>query len=250
MRLRAAGGARAFTALRALGLACCILGLASPAMAQRRPPAQPGLATSQLIIRQDAPCPADRADEIVVCGSPLSPEGLRVLEDVAQCMARHWPAAVRELLLVDFRAAGAEQALRWFAATHPGCAPAGTLRVSGLLLAGGMAEALLRNQAGGGDLAARVARRPAEPAIRARDESEYMSLCAVRADPGEAAALFAARPASGEEMAIVRAIAARLAPCLAAGTTAHLNRPALRALLALAAYRLTEHAAGPVEISD
>ena len=248
MTRRAAGPARATSGLlRALSvLACFALCLASPASAQRQARAQRAPGPSQLIIRQDAPCPADRADEIVVCGSPLSAEGLRVLEGVAQCMAQYWPAAVRRLLLVDFRAAGAEQALRWFAATHPGCAPAGTLRVSGLLLAGGMAEALLRNQAGGRDLAARVARRPSEPPIRARDESEYMSLCAVRADPAEAAALFAARPASGEEMAIVRTIAARLAPCLAAGTTAHLNRPALRALLALAAYRLSEQdAAAP-----
>jgi hypothetical protein len=56
--------------------------------------------------------------------------------------------------------------------------------------------------------------------------------------------LLASAPASASEEAAVRALRPRLAACLRAGLTAHFNRPALRALLALSAYRLVEHNRG------
>ena len=49
-----------------------------------------------------------------------------------------------------------------------GCAPAGTLRFSPVLFAGGMAETLLRARLGGGDLAPLVAFDPAAPHRGAR----------------------------------------------------------------------------------
>ena len=115
------------------------------------------------------------------------------------------------------------------------------LRFSRLPFAGGMAEALLGSDHGLGDLAARVALDPALPPLRARDELEVMSICVVRAAPGEVASLFATQPASDAENAALRAIMPRAGQCLTAGASLRLNALSMRSMLALAAWRLDQH---------
>jgi len=75
-------------------------------------------------------------------------------------------------------------------------------------------------------------------AIRARDETEMMTLCTVRRAPEELAALFATEPMSEDETGALRTLGPVIGGCLANGQTLRLDRAALRAMLALSAYRL------------
>lgn len=224
---------------RAAAFACALLLVAAPAAApaQRLPRGAP-----RLVVHDDTPCPADSAEEIVVCSrGVLTPEAQRLLRAVARCMAGHWPRDARALLTADLQGATYHGAARRFIASHPGCTPRGTLSFGGLLFAGALAETLMRTY---DDLPERVAYRPSLPALRVTNDPDLMSVCAVRSEPAAAAALLRSAPGSAEEEAAVRALQPRLAECLRAGITARFNRPALRALLALSAYRLAVHNAG------
>jgi hypothetical protein len=203
-------------------------------------PAQhPHRGEPRLVVHEDAPCPADSDEEIVVCvRGALTPDAQRLLHAVARCMVGHWPRDARNLLLLDLRGNDYHGAVRRFIDRHPGCTPRGTLRFGGLLFAGAVAEVLLRTFR---DLPERVAYQPSRPAIRVTNEPDLMSVCAVRNEAGEVAALLASMPASTAEERAVQALQPRLAACLRAGLTAHFNRPGLRALLALSAYRLVAH---------
>jgi hypothetical protein len=57
------------------------------------------------------------------------------------------------------------------------------------------------------------------------------------------AAVLATVPASAEEAKAIAAITPKLAACVRQGAAATLNRPALRALFALAAYRIVTRSA-------
>ena len=113
--------------------------------------------------------------------------------------------------------------------------PAHALSANSLLFAGAIAEAYLPE---GRDLVAAVAYDPTRPPVQARSEIEVMSLCTVRAVPAAVADLFATRPATPEEAAALRALAPQLGQCLRAGGQARVNGLEVRALLALAAWRL------------
>jgi hypothetical protein len=174
--------------------------------------------------------------------APTSAEDIRVLHRFAHCIARRNSVATQRLLAMDFHTTDYDMALRRLADRNSECLGEGRLRFSPMLFAGGMAESLLRWRLEGGDLAARTALDPNRPPIVARDETEVMSLCTVRAAPAEVAALLRTEPAGVQEAAAIRALTPQIRQCLAAGVRANLNRPAVRALLALAAYRLSEAA--------
>ncbi|HMG47381.1 MAG TPA: hypothetical protein VK614_07980 [Allosphingosinicella sp.] len=174
-------------------------------------------------------------------GEPSRPEDVRILHRFSQCVVRHQPDRARAVLAADYRTRAFDREIRRLAQANWGCAPDGTLRFGLLLFAGGMAESLLLARLGTGDLAPLVSFDPAAPPIEARGETELMSLCTVRAAPAEVAALLTTEPAGEQEAAALRGIMPRLNQCLAAGASVRANRIALRALLALAAYRLSEH---------
>jgi len=176
--------------------------------------------------------------------TPLAPstaEDLQVLHRFGSCVAGRDAVRAQRLLAMDFRTPDYGSALLRFADSTPICRPPGVLRFSGVLFAGAVAEHLLRSRLEGGDLGARTALDPNLPPIAARDQMEMTGLCVVRAAPAPVAALLATDPAGPEEAAAIGALMPRIQECLAAGVAANLNRPAIRSLLALAAYRLTEH---------
>jgi hypothetical protein len=148
------------------------------------------------------------------------------------------PVAARAMLADGYDAATDRPALRELAGSSFGCGLNGELHVSGLLLAGAIAEALVAPPGHAGDLDRRIALDPGRPAILAHDESELMSLCTVRAAPRDTAAFFATEGGSKAEENIVQALLPQLSACLGRDIRLVTNRPALRALLALAALRL------------
>lgn len=205
------GAARAFT-LSLAALAVC----AAPAVARRGPDGE----------------------------TRNSPTAIRALHDFARCVAHsHFSRArAREVLGMDYRTAEYRDAIRDLAGEHGDCLqPFTRLRFNHLLFAGGLAEALLPEHR---DLATLVAYDPARPPVQARDEIEMMSLCTVRGSPAGVAALLATVPASEDEAAVRSALAPQLGQCLRAGGRTRLNPLEIRALLAWAAWRLSEQNAG------
>jgi hypothetical protein len=77
-----------------------------------------------------------------------------------------------------------------------------------------------------------------------------MALCTVRAAPQKVAAVLATEVFSAVEGAALRDITPDVQSCLAAGVNLRLNRIGLRAMLALAAYRLAEHNRAPIATRD
>ena len=162
-----------------------------------------------------------------------------MLHELSRCLVKHRGQKVERLLAMDYRSAAYTPALRSLARDGGRCFPYfGALRMSSVLLAGGLAEASLPAALNGSPLAQRVAYDPSKPAVKPHDEGEYLGFCAVRTMPDDVAALLATPPGSAEEATAMSVIAPKLAPCVQTGASARINRPGLRALFALAAYRL------------
>jgi hypothetical protein len=170
----------------------------------------------------------------------LAPVDLRTLHVFAGCMVDRYRLGVRKLLALDYRSRSYEHLLDTLMGEGSRCLPFafGKIRSSGVLIAGALAEASLSAALDGSRLAERVAHDPSRPAVAARDDGEYLALCAVRTMPDEIAGLLATKPASEEERRALAAIRPQLGPCLRAGAAARVNAAGLRAILALAAYRL------------
>lgn len=167
------------------------------------------------------------------------------MRNFSKCVVDRSPRAAAAVLAMDPESEAYRDALLRLAGGHNYCAPGTQLRFSGIFFVGGLAEALVTGRRGRGTLARLVALDSSRPAIQARNETELMTLCTVRTAPGETAALFATEPSSDAERAAMRALAPTVGACLGAGQTMRLDRPNLRALLALSAYRLGEHNAAP-----
>jgi hypothetical protein len=158
----------------------------------------------------------------------------------AGCMADRYRPGVRRLLALDYRSRAYSHALNTLSVEGSRCLPFafGRLKSASVLMAGAFAEQLLPDALGGARLADRVAHDPSRSPVAARDEGEYLALCLVRTKPDEVAGLLATKPASDAERLAVAAMRPSLATCLRAGAAARLNAAGLRAVLALAAYRL------------
>lgn len=188
----------------------------------------------------------DNAPRADVVSEPSTAEDRLVLLRFSRCVAGRQPAQARALILGDYASEAYRDTLRRMTVSQHGCLGTGRLRFGGVLFAGDIAETLLPAAAPRGSLADRTALNPAAAPFPAHDQGEVMSICVVRAVPAETEALLATEQGSTEEAAALRAIAPHVGACLAAGAQMRLNRPGLRAMLALAAYRLVQHnAAAP-----
>jgi hypothetical protein len=167
------------------------------------------------------------------------PEDLRRMHDLAQCIVRNNAPEARRILELDHGTSAYDRQIRRSVTSVRPCVRfSGSLRMAHVLLSGAFAEALLPGALKGQTLASRAAYDPSKPAIPARNEGEYLGLCAVRSMPAEVAALLATEPGSDAEKQALTPIVPGLAPCVKEGAAATLNRPGLRALLALAAHRI------------
>ena len=178
-------------------------------------------------------------------GSPSEPRLVRSLHRYANCMVQERAPTARALLGMDFRTREYGRTMARLVRNDRNCASASeserSWRSSGLLFAGALAESLLRRDLAGQELAPRVAYDPARPTIEARNGGEVMAICVVREDAGAASRLLATGPATAEEVAALRAMSAVLSGCVPARSEARFTREALRAVIALAAYRLVQH---------
>jgi hypothetical protein len=173
---------------------------------------------------------------------PVAPRATRMVHDLARCLYLAQPDRVRLLLTMgtrDPRYASTFQHL----VERNACLNFGRVGANGRVFKGALAELLVLRDLHGESLAAHVAYDPSRPPVQAVDEAEIMSICVVRAVPAQVEALFQTEPSGTTELAALRTIAPALPGCLRRGARAELDRSTLRAMLATAAFRLTEPAA-------
>jgi hypothetical protein len=164
---------------------------------------------------------------------------IQAVHNFGACVAGQTPRGAREVLALDFRSDEYQKKFRAMIKGHDRCIPfdarLGTAR---LLFAGAMAEALIEFDVKAGELPQSLAFDPAREAIQARSPLEAMALCTVMKAPQATAKLFETEPATDEERQAMQPLGGVLGNCLKKDTKAELNKPALRSLLALAAWRI------------
>ena len=206
--------------------------------ASAAPPSVPLPSPGRVVVTSDEVCPGGRADDLLVCGMrTMGTPQLEIVRLVGRCLVQRRRNEAKAVL-ADGYDPGDRAALREIARWGSGCVPVGDLHVSGQLLAGGMAEALLGQLRRHRQLGRLVALDPARPPVAAHDEAEMMCLCAVRAAPDEVSRIFTAESGSRAEEKAIQALLPQLGECLGRDIRLVTNRPALRAMLALAALRL------------
>ena len=176
----------------------------------------------------------------------VTPRAALAVHELARCLFVAEPDRVRSVLTMspsDARYASTFQHL----IERNACLTTGALSANDRVLKGALAEFALLGDLRGQPLAPRVADDPALPPILVADESEVMSICVVRAVPEQVQALFQTEPSSRSETSTLQAIAPALPGCLRSGARAELDRSSLRAMLASAAFRLTERSNPAVE---
>jgi hypothetical protein len=202
------------------------------------------LASIALLLAAMVPvAPAFAQETRATPGSPpATAQDRAILHDFARCVARRSPSQAAYLIAGFSNSDENRRAmLRLTNDWSRACLGRGVLRFAPELFIGGMAERLIELDAGSATLASRVALNPALAPLVARNETEVMSICIARAAPAEVASLFASAPGTPEERAAFQAIGPSIAPCLAQGAELRVNRPGLRAILALAVYRMIRH---------
>ncbi|SDD11918.1 hypothetical protein SAMN05444678_10973 [Sphingomonas sp. YR710] len=187
---------------------------------------------------------ADAAEHrSAVYGKPSEALAVQAVHNFAKCIVDRTPQGAEKVLAMDFRTKEYSEALRTLARGHEDhCLNGGDrMRSNRVLLAGGLAEALLNAKGVIAHLARATAYDPTKPPIESRALSETISICIVREEPGKVANLFGTEPASEAENRATQALGGTLVKCVPSGKTMKMNRPALRALLALAAYRAAQN---------
>jgi hypothetical protein len=172
-------------------------------------------------------------------------EDVRTLVEFSRCVARRrGPEA--EALLATYRQPSFDRAAQLMSSRTFACTPDRSLRLFREVFAGGMAEEFVSTALGGGDFASGMRAGPGGRSLEPRDGTEAIGLCLVRNQPHAAAALLATAPASPEEQRLAVEMTSSVADCVAGGQIARITQPSLRAIVALAAYRLLkQNAAAP-----
>jgi hypothetical protein len=181
---------------------------------------------------------ASAATAQVVEREPTDRFALQAMQNFGRCVVEQTPRGAREVLAMDFRTTDYDAAFKRLAKGHSRCIPNGRLKFGGVLFAGSLAEALLRSEVDAAKLPRQLAFDPARETIAARGDGEAMALCTVLKAPDATAQLLTTEAASDDEMQAMKTIAPTLGECLASGKKFEMTKPAMRALLALAAWRI------------
>jgi hypothetical protein len=181
----------------------------------------------------------------------VAPDDLAVqaMHNFASCVADTTPRGAEHVLALDYRSPEYAKTMNRLSSGHADSrCLAGRMKFDTRLLAGGMAERLLVEKLDAARFAQAVAYDAAKPPIEARNPSEVTAICVIRAEPAKAWAILQSEPTSKNELSAMQAISPAVVGCVPQGAKLALNKPGLRAMLALAAYRLTQPA--PVVAAD
>ena len=166
---------------------------------------------------------------------------LKAIHNFGACVVEMTPKGAEEILDLDFTTKDYQERLRALGKGHGRCMlPEWRMETSRVLFAGALAEGLIHSEVKPSELPAKLAFDPQRAAIAARSETETMALCTVMESPQATSELLATEPATKEEHEAMSRIVAVLPNCLKKDASLTLNPPALRSILALAAWRIVE----------
>jgi hypothetical protein len=165
---------------------------------------------------------------------------VQAVHNFGACIVGYTPDGARRVLSLDYRSSDYERQLYALAKGHDDRCLLGGWRYkfAPSLVAGAMAEALLKSRVNSAELPKQLAFDPSRQPIEARGPLEEMALCAVMKDPQETVRIFGTEPATTAEAEAIRPMTGVLTKCLKKDTQVELNKPGIRALLALAAWRV------------
>lgn len=164
------------------------------------------------------------------------------MQRVAHCVAEGRTAWSHEYVTIDYRTdryRSIGEKLGNYSKTCDGFSRG--LVSSGLVFAGAIAEGLLIDQGLLDNLAAATAYDPDMPPMQAFSGEDVFAYCVIRKDADGVANLLKTQIVSDDEMTALKALVPVLPTCVPEGKTPKFTREALRALFALAAYRLHAH---------
>jgi hypothetical protein len=173
-----------------------------------------------------------------VYGTKPDDLSLEAMQNFGACVVRLTPAGAEDVLAMDYRTDAYREKLARLAKGHDRCTrPRTELRFNGVLFAGAMAEALLKEPGKRVLTRLSLAEDIAVP-IAARSPLEAMALCGVMTRPAAVGRLLESDVASDEEAEAIETLSPTLDGCLSGADQAELNRPGLRSVMALAAWRI------------
>lgn len=179
------------------------------------------------------------AAAVAASGNTPQSVAIQAIHNFGACVVSRTPQGARELLALDYNSAEYEKRVQRYLKGHDYCIPFnGSMSSSRVLFVGAMAEALLKSDVKSAELPRRLAFDPQREAIAARSPVETMALCTVLKAPDTAARIFDTEPATPEETAAMKPLGGVLPECLKKDMKVDLNKPALRSILALAAWRI------------
>jgi hypothetical protein len=173
-----------------------------------------------------------------------TPAARQAIETFGACMAERKPGEAHRLLTMDFTKSNYQTGLRLLSeeanrtCVRETLMSARVMRSSDLLFAGSLAEALLEKEST--PLNARLA-RSAGATVRSYSATDAVAQCLARSLPDQVAGMFATVPGSDAEGAAAAPLLEAVPVCARAagiGATIELTVPAVRAMVATAAYRL------------
>ncbi|WP_422061232.1 hypothetical protein [Sphingopyxis sp.] len=168
----------------------------------------------------------------------IEPIAAQAMYNFAGCVVEASRSGAVKLLSKDYRSKEYQDDIRKIAKGHDRCAANSRLGFSGLVFAGNLAEHLLADQFTVAALSADLGRDRSAAPIAARSTLESISMCVVMTAPQQSAAMFRTEVMSDAERDAMKALAPQLSSCIKQGTEFRTNRVGLRALMALAAYRV------------
>jgi hypothetical protein len=173
-----------------------------------------------------------------VYGTKADELSLEAMHNFGACVVRTTPAGAEEVLAMDFRTDEYREKLSRLAKGHDRCTrPRTELKFNGVLFAGAMAEALLE-EPGRRVLTRLSAAEDLAAPVAARSPLEAMALCGVITRPAAVGRLLESDVASDKEAEAIEALSPTLSACLTGADKAELNAPAMRSIVALAAWRI------------
>jgi hypothetical protein len=211
------------------------LGLLAFAFAASPSPADPGAGIVRVL--PDNVCGPRDPNAISVCGAKISRTDMRRLHDLATCLV-YWERRSTEAAVSAYLRQGDRDRLRTVVVSDHSCAKTPGTRVSGVLLAGALAEAMIANRRFEGDAA------PALPSQPTPVDCLYAT------GRPEAVALVRAKPMTRGEREAAMPLLARLSQCLPDGETMQTSLYVLRAVTALRLYAMTQPAADVVGLQS
>ena len=177
-----------------------------------------------------------------VYGTKADDLSLEAMQNFGACVVQMTPSGAEEVLAMDFRTEAYREKLARLAKGHDRCTrPRTELKFNGVLFAGALAEALLKEPGKKVLTKLTLAEELATP-IAARSSLEAMALCGVVTRPAAVGRLIESEISSDKEAEAIEALSPTLNGCLSGADKAELNRPGLRSVMALAAWRFVSEA--------